>query len=275
MIETSLTALKIGFKFLFYLSNLQACGLALSLVLFSTELAGIAPHLRKNMQLWAGLYGVSAVLLVGSLGLPLSYGLGVYDFWIFTDYLSSMGYAAALATQLLACAALFVGDIVAAIAAVFLLGSFVLVGHIGTTFFANALVIHLIVGAMWFAALAPLRQPTLSDDVPPTAIFGRLAQRSGASIVGPRCVLAWSVSNSITSLIQTPYGWVLIGKILRSTDLLWAGAANKLRFVPQIEAGDKTAALQLARTVRIEWWLFVLILAFTAMLTTILSPPQS
>lgn len=271
----ALSILAIGFKFAFYLSSLQACGIALLLVIFSAELATQADTCVRHMRRWAILCALSAIGFVAATSATLWEFGGIQ---LVMDYLKSTGYAAALAVQLIACGSLLFGGIIAAIGAIALLGSFALVGHIGTSFLANALVLHLIFGSIWFAVLSPLRRMastphTTGDAARLGRSFGRLAQAFVPLSLMLGGLLAWSVSSSLSELLQTPYGWTLIGKIACSAGLLWAGAVNKLRLVPALETGDANAAAHLAFTVRAEWWLFVVILVLTAALTTNLTPP--
>ena len=55
--------------------------------------------------------------------------------------------------------------------------------------------------------------------------------------------------------------------------LIGLAALNKLRFVPQLLAGDPRAAAHLAASIRVEWAMIAVILAITAVLTTTLTLP--
>lgn len=162
------------------------------------------------------------------------------------------------------------------------LWSFATVGHVPDrdSLMLNAvLVFHLVAVALWIGVLSPLRRAalqgaTLQDAADLGHRFGTLA-----SVFVPLLILAggymsYELVGSLRALIGSSYGQVLIVKVFCVAVLLVAAAANKLRFVPRLAAGDRRAADHLAKSIAIEWAIVVAILAATAVLTSALPLPN-
>ena len=86
--------------------------------------------------------------------------------------------------------------------------------------------------------------------------------------------MAWRLLGEVTALVMTAYGLTLLAKIGAVACLLAAAAANKLRFVPAMRAGDRMAALRLRRSIAVEWVAVCLVLMATAVLTTVPNLPS-
>lgn len=56
--------------------------------------------------------------------------------------------------------------------------------------------------------------------------------------------------------------------------LLILAAVNKLRFIPAMQTGDKTAALRLVKFIKFEWLAVSIILFLTAIFTSVLTLPD-
>jgi putative copper resistance protein D len=85
--------------------------------------------------------------------------------------------------------------------------------------------------------------------------------------------MSYMLVGSMAALIQTGYGQALIIKVLLVAILLGLAAANKMRFIPRLRAGDPIAANHLAKSISIEWLVVLFVLAVTAVLTSNLTLP--
>jgi putative copper resistance protein D len=159
--------------------------------------------------------------------------------------------------------------------------SFGHIGHIsdrGSAVLDVALTLHLITVAIWIGILTPLQR--LARETATYAEAAKVGHRFGlvASFTVPALIIAgsymsYTLVGSISLLIQTGYGQALIIKVLLVAVLLSLAAANKLRFMPRLRAGDATAANHLAKSISIEWLVVLLIFAITAVLTSNLTLP--
>ena len=138
---------------------------------------------------------------------------------------------------------------------------------------------HLLGISFWIGALSPLRQE--SSELSNIQTAGKLAHRFGqqaAWIVGGLIVagsiLAYNILGSLEALFTTPYGLTLVAKVVIVSILMVLAAANKLRFVPAMQAGDERAARHLRRSIKWEIVTVGLILIITAILTTIIPVPE-
>jgi putative copper resistance protein D len=161
------------------------------------------------------------------------------------------------------------------------LWSFTQIGHVGeveSLWVRPLLLAHLLGVAFWVGVLAPLRHCARQPDH-----FERGANLGhsfgqAASVIVPLLVLAglgmaWLILGDLTALVTTAYGLTLVAKVALVALLLGLAAANKLRFVPAMRAGDRRAAHHLVRSVEIETLILLLIFAATATLTSVLTLP--
>lgn len=162
------------------------------------------------------------------------------------------------------------------------LWSFATIGHIpdrGSLALNIVLIFHLAAISGWIGVLTPLR--SLSLDVSRVADAADIGRRFGkiAAVFVPLLILAgvymsYALVGSFSALIGTAYGQALIIKVLFVAGLLALAAANKLRFVPQMNGGDPAAADHLAKSISYEWWVIVAVLLTTAVLTSVLTLPS-
>lgn len=160
--------------------------------------------------------------------------------------------------------------------------SFSFVGH-GTDdprLILSALVtVHVLGISFWIGALWPLREVTsIKIEL---NLIGKLAHRFGQQagwVVGgliiAGLVLAYLITGSMTALFTTQYGLTLLAKLAIVASLLALATANKLRFVPAIQAGDTAAANHLRQSIKLEMLAVGAILIITAVLTTITPLPE-
>ncbi|MCG3269598.1 MAG: copper resistance D family protein [Yoonia sp.] len=155
--------------------------------------------------------------------------------------------------------------------------SYTLVGHsLGDPRWLLAALVgaHLLAGAFWVGALAPLhRAAGLHDGAALLHRFGIIASGTVAVLVLVGLTFAWLMIGSFGGLFGTAYGWTLIAKLVVITGLLGLAAKNKLRLVPSLTSNDSSAPDRLRRSIRMEIIAVALILLATATLTSITTPP--
>lgn len=168
-----------------------------------------------------------------------------------------------------------------ALGGVVALWSFDHVGHVpdrGTGLLDIALTLHLIAIAFWVGILTPLKR--LASEPATFAAAADVGHRFGviASVTVPALIIAggymaFTLLGSFGALIGTGYGQTLLLKVVLVSGLLGLAAANKLRFIPRLRAGDPIAATQLVRSISFEWMVILAVFAVTAVLTSSLELP--
>ena len=159
--------------------------------------------------------------------------------------------------------------------------SFDHVGHISsrdTTLLDIALTLHLLTVALWIGVLTPLKRLASSPETFNLAAdvghrFGLVATVTVPLLIIVGGYMGYQLVGSFTALIGTGYGQALIIKVLLIGGLLGLAAANKLRFIPALRAGDPAAASQLSKSISVEWLVLLAVLGTTAVLTTHLTLP--
>lgn len=162
------------------------------------------------------------------------------------------------------------------------LWSFAQIGHVTAleaTGVRVLLLLHLLGIAFWIGVLGPLR--ALSRRPAHLGRAATLGHRFGqaASVIVPALILAgllmvWFLLGDLWALVTTGYGQTLLIKLMLVGGVLTLAAANKLRFVPAMQAGDERAARHLARSIEIEIAVILVVLAATATLTSVLTLPN-
>ena len=138
------------------------------------------------------------------------------------------------------------------------------------------LLLHLVGISFWIGVLVPLkmlardkghldRAATLGHQ------FGQFAALIVPALIAAGVVMLWRLTGSMDVIFGTAYGWALLAKTGIVGLLLSLAAANKLRFVPAMQAGDASAARQLCRSINLEWIVILIILLVTATLTSVLT----
>jgi len=137
--------------------------------------------------------------------------------------------------------------------------------------------IHLVGVAFWLGALGPLLIVASGAD---TARIGAAAARFGtaalyvvAALVSAAAILLWRLLGGVAQLWASAYGRYAMLKLVFVAGLLCLAALNNRRLTPRLAAGDDGALRGLRVSVRLELMLGIVILAVTAVLTTIASPP--
>ena len=163
-----------------------------------------------------------------------------------------------------------------------LIASFLVTGHAATAapvwLAATNVALHLAGAGFWFAAFAPLRAATRSD-VPGEA--GRLMDQFSSRalwLVGALLlsglVVSWIQVRSPVNLFTTDYGQRLAVKIALVLGVLALAAYNKFRLTPRLLQGAADAPALMARSIRIESVVMLLIVTLAASLT-MATPPRA
>lgn len=175
-----------------------------------------------------------------------------------------------------------IGQWIALIGSLVALWSFAQIGHVPdleTIGVRILLLLHLAGIAFWIGILDPLRSLSRwPEQIENAALLGHRFGQAAAVIV-PALVLAgllmaWLLLGDLWLMTSTGYGQALAMKLLLVGLVLSLAAANKIRFVPAMQAGDKKAARHLARSIEIETIVILLVLASTATLTSVLTLPN-
>ena len=181
-------------------------------------------------------------------------------------------------------AGLFVGRFgtwVSVLGGVIALWSFDHVGHVSSrdiTLLDIALTLHLLAVALWIGVLTPLKRLSSSPDTYNLAAdvghrFGVVATVTVPALIIVGGYMGYQLVGTFTALVGTGYGQALIIKVLLVGGLLGLAAANKLRFIPALRAGDPAAASHLSKSISVEWLVILSVLGTTALLTTHLTLP--
>ncbi len=162
------------------------------------------------------------------------------------------------------------------------LWSFTKIGHVPDLQLTGVrllLLLHLLGVAFWIGILGPLRNlARQSEHLDNAALLGHRFGQTAAVVV-PVLILAgllmaWLLLGDLWALVSTGYGQVLLFKLVLVGMVLTLAAANKLRFVPAMQAGDSKAAQHLVHSIEIETAVILVVLAATATLTSVLTLPN-
>lgn len=276
-------------RLLLYTGALFASGTVLYLMLFDTKSARSSFNGRRMTGLFAIIGLITAMTGYALTGARLTGDMaGAFDPGILV-ILWQTPVGTALSFCVLGFSLVLIGifsgklgQVLMAIGCLVVLGSFVQIGHVAAIpnpLFQALLLIHLIGIATWAGILFPLYR--LSSDPGQIATTGEIAHRFGRLAVFfvpillvAGGLLAYKLVNSPADLLATGYGRTLLAKVVFVTGLLGLAAANKLRFVPAIRAGDAGALKHLRHSVIVEIMLVAIILSTTAVLTGVLSLPE-
>ena len=137
------------------------------------------------------------------------------------------------------------------------------------------LLAHLIVVAFWFGALVPLRLAARYEN-PRTAGAAIEAFSTAATWIVPALflaglALATVLLGSFTAL-RTPYGQMLILKVVGFALLIGLASLNKWRLGPAVASGDARLTRHFRRSLQVEYVIVAAVLTVTAVMTTFFSP---
>ncbi len=269
---------------LLYLGVLGSVGLVLARIVFRRETGGLHDPMVRQATALATLALLAAGLGFALKGAAMTGGFsGMTDpemlglLWQTPAGTALLLRVAGLITILVALRVPAIGLPLAAVGGLMTLWSFTGVGHVadaGALWLEMLLLLHLAGVAFWIGILSPLR--TLAGDPEGLSLaaglghrFGRIAAFTVPVLIAAGIVMAWRLLGEASALVATGYGLTLLAKIGALGLLLGAAAANKLRFVPAVRAGDRSAAFALRRSIAVEWAAVCFVLLATAVLTTV------
>lgn len=276
-------------KLALYGGGLTATGLVLVRLVFPTLLAPQSRRLRGLAAMGALMALVAAALGFVLRGAALTgSAAGMSDPEILS-LLWQTSVGEALVLRLFGLGLLLlglwvprIGWALAACGGVIALWSFTAIGHMSEQEGLSLrllLWLHLGGVAFWIGVLSPLRHLTRQPAHHAEAAqlghrFGRLAALIVPVLAVAGGVMAWALVGSLATLVSTGYGLALLAKVALVALLLSLAALNKLRFVPGLLAGDTSSAKALEQVIQGEAVLFALILAATAILTSVMTLPM-
>ncbi len=276
-------------KLILYVGICGSTGLLIIQIAFTDLVSPLSYRMRLQVALLAVLALVASVLGFTLRGAALTGGAdGMTDpEMLGLLWQTSVGEVLVLRITgaILIIAGVFiplVGQWIALAGGLLALWSFAQIGHIPeleSTGVRLLLLLHLLAVAFWIGILGPLRTLSLRQGYLSNA--AKLGHRFGqmASVIVPAMILAglimaWMLLGDVRALTTTGYGQTLLIKIALVGVVLTLAAANKLRFVPAMQAGDDKAAHHLARSIEIETTVILMVLVATATLTSVLTLPN-
>lgn len=270
-----------------FIALFQAVGATLFAATFAGALRCRPERIRSHARTVAV---IAMILVIVHLVLQVSRMSGSFrglaDFSLYGVVLASpIGTAHVLQWAGLALVAVGIGSAnlmargLAAAGAVATLAAFLLVGH--TAGLASQplpgllLLAHLLVVAFWFGSLWPLRELVRRE---PRQIAGQILRRFSLVatwlvplIAVAGVVLALLVASGIPD-VQRPYTRLLLGKVTGFVLLMGIASWNKWRLVPALERGEARTGSRLEASLSVERLLIALVLAVTAVMTSLHSP---
>ena len=264
-------------KFLLYLGVLTAAGTVFTTLLFRLShyrslcltfggiglLAAIAAFLLRGANLTGDASGMTDPEMLGLL-------------WITPVGTALLHRIAGLGLLVIGLYAGGIGLWVSAVGGLIAIWSFVHIGHVAgrdASLLDLTLTLHLIVASFWIGILTPLKRlasspQTWSDAAGLGHKFGLLATVMVPLLIVAGGYMGYELVGSVNTLISMGYGQALILKVVLVCGLLALAAANKLRFIPRLRAGDPKAAAHLVTSIYVEWLVILAVLGTTAVLTS-------
>lgn len=138
-------------------------------------------------------------------------------------------------------------------------------------------VLHLVAGAVWLGGLVGLvlsLRALAGREVVAATTLARFSTLAGGLLLAVAVTgtfLAWRIVGSWSGLVETRYGWLLLGKVAIALLVAGVGGWNRWRTLPGVTRaagfGDRErAAAAVTRTVRVEAVLLVALLGVTGFL---------
>jgi copper transport protein len=274
-------------RIVLYAAMLLAAGSALLLLVMSWP-ASVEPGLRRQGRIAALVAAVAFVVSMAVGGADIiAGGPGAL--------LSGAAWSAAMGSTLSVSAAIGIpGALLAAWAFgrraewplwtgfALLVGSFLVTGHAATAvpvwLAATSVGLHLVGGAFWFAAFAPLVATAKVSAAPEAArVMDQFSSRAvwlvGLVLVSG-LVVSWIQVRSPANLLSTDYGQRLLVKLGLVVVVLAMAFWNKSRLTPALARGGAAAGANMARSIRIESGVMLLVIAAAASLT-LPTPPRA
>ena len=272
-----------------YVSLTGSTGLVMTRIVFSGLTSPLHNKMRMQVIGLAGLGFVAAVLGFMLRGAALT---GDLDGMIDPEMLGLLwttSVGTVLIYRLVGIGVLVAGFCVPRIGlwislagGILTLWSFAQIGHVSEISQAGVrllLLVHLLGISFWIGILCPLHQLSLHPETLQAAAtlghrFGQAASVIVPVLIVAGVVMAWLLLGSLSALVITGYGLTLFFKLMLVAIVLGLAAANKLRFIPAMRAGDANSARHLARSIKIETLVILSALSATATFTSVLTLPN-
>ena len=280
-------AVVIGLRAISFVALFQAAGAALFLALYETELARVpADRLRHVARVAALVALVAAVVhyvltparMAGDFGSTFDPAL--------ESLLLRSNAGTAQIVRVVGLAILLLSldrpsklnKWGACLGSALALVSFALMGHTAIHpqrwLLAPLLLVHVAVAAVWLGALAGLHIAARDEGTASGALVARFSKHAAYAV--PAIFVCGAVMSGlfIRSLdeLASPYGAMVLGKSLAFAGLMALAARNKWVFGPRLLAHDGRAIPALQRAVKAEWALIAVVLAATAVMTSLYAP---
>ncbi len=254
----------------YYAASLGAAGMGLFLAGFGHRLdAGGLAHARRWL-LGTALAGILLSLLALLLRAHvLSGGEALFDGAVWRAMMiSRIGDAfwlrvAGLGLLALAASPWPVAAALAAMGALVTAASYAAMGH--STLFRprqelSALVtLHLLAVGFWIGSLPLLARAARLGEAALIAAWSRAALAMVAVVFLAGGITACLLVPRWDLLLAAWYGWGLMAKLILVFGLIALAAWHRLRLVPALATGGEAARLRLARSIRAEAWLALLV----------------
>ncbi len=294
MSETLIPLLDLVSKLLIYLGAAAVFGGGFIMLLAKEQDALLASVRRYSLS--GALLALVAVAInfyaqVGSFA--ESGWIGMFDeTFIAMLWDSSVGYSAAIRSAALGLAFLvFViamlrsnkgtllgsfGLITLGLSAVGFSVSFNLLGHVAELplITRTLLGIHVFIALLWMGSLFPLWRACQIATVEPLQglmhRFGLIAMGAVAVLLICGGIMAYQLLGSVSELISTSYGLILLVKMGLVCVILGFAALHKWRLVPQL--ANPITANRLKHSILLEMLVGLSILVLTVLLTTVVGP---
>jgi putative copper export protein len=284
----SIDDLSIGLRALSFIAIFQAGGAAIFVALFGRIAPGSQRILRKigilvamaGLVFTAGHYALEAARMAGEFA-------GIFDSSL-QHLVFESSASTALAWRLGGLTLIAIGlslrntagVVLALIGTALTVSAFTLLGHTVESpmrwALGVALIAHLLAVAFWFGGLVPLylvsRREALNVAAAVVDRYSLIASRVVPALFVAGLLLAMLLLARLSDLITTPYGLIILGKVTLFAVLMGLATLNKWRYGPAMASGDTSACISFQRSVLAELALISLILAMTAILTTLYSP---
>ena len=274
-------------RIVLYAAMLLAAGSALLLLVMSWP-ASVEPGLRRQGR-------IAALVAAGAFVVSMAVGGADIVAGGPGALLSGAAWSAAMGSTLSVSAAIGIpGALLAAWAFgrraewplwtgfALLVGSFLVTGHAATAvpvwLAATSVGLHLVGGAFWFAAFAPLVATAKVSAAPDAArVMDQFSSRAvwlvGLVLVSG-LVVSWIQVRSPANLLTTDYGQRLLVKLGLVVVVLAMAFWNKSRLTPALARDGAAAGANMARSIRIESGVMLLVVAAAASLT-LPTPPRA
>jgi copper resistance protein D len=159
--------------------------------------------------------------------------------------------------------------------------SFAWIGHVHgmspKTAPALILCLHLLCGAFWLGALAPLWVLAAGGNESQIAAaanrFGKIALTVVALLLAAGASLLWMLIGDAREFWHSEYGYTMLAKLLAVALILGLAAWNKLCLTPKLLQRQPGAMASFRRSLSGEIFFGAVILTVTAALTTLSGPP--